>query len=342
MRIAVVSDTGLGLGLAMRCAGDGHDVSYVGHGGCGEGLVDTKVAPTLPDLIIFDGHHHSTQAETARLDGRKVLGSSRWAATIDENVDYRKNLLLALGLPQEPLTQGIHLYVTGWFNGASFICKYASLVYRRFMAGGAGPDLACVGMVSNFEGLTARTNDLILRPFEKALKKVNHRGCLHVHAIVDGQRFSIKEVFTSLLHPLSLLLYENTNLTASDILLKVLDPTSRPIKTTSPWACGLQLSVPPYPSAEGQIDASEISGIIPANLKHLWMSDVVKANSRHFICGSGMFGYVLARGSSENECVRRMYRTVENLQGTDLQYRNDVGKNAQSLLFTLRQSGWLA
>lgn len=348
MRIMAVSSTGLILGLAMRCEGDGHDTKYLTTTVAGQGLVPNYVASEnwRPDVVIFDSKEQITEAEQCRNDGIKVLGPTRWSSMVDSDPVYQLQIITSLGWATEGVTNGTNFYVTAWFNGNNFIASYASIVYRRFMPGGAGPDLSCTGMIADFRGLTPMTMERILKPLEKMLKRVNHRGCIHVHVLADGNNFVVKGLSTALAHPLSLLLYENTYLSASEVLLRLLDETSKPIRIADKWAAGLQVSTPPYPYGVGNDTHREVEGIVDANLKHLWLADVFKSDGKYKT--RGLIGYITSRGPSdpsnnvENvECIRRMYRTVKNLKAADMQYRNDIGRNVQRLFHALRQPGWL-
>jgi len=343
MRVLLVSQTGLTLGLAMRIENDGHDVRFATLSTAGRGLIRFPAVDEswVPDIALYDNLAHTTEAENVRSHGFKVLGPTRWSSMLESDENYRKQIITSLGWSTTPLAQGTHMYISAWFNGASFIASYASIVYRRFMPGGAGPDLMCTGMIGNFKGLTPKTYHTFVEPLERVLKKVNHRGGIHLHTMVDGDNFCVKEIHASFAHPLSLLLYENTNLSVSDVILRLFDETSKPIQATDKWACGVQISTPPYPYERGNREPAPITGIVPGNLKHLWLADVSRTDGAYSVDGSGLVGYVTARGNDENECVRRMYRTVGNLKSPDLQYRNDIGRNAQSILNALRQPDWL-
>lgn len=345
MKILFVSSTNLGLGLAMRCNLDGHDIRFISNSPAGGGIVKHKEPSEewLPNIAVYDNNELAAEADSIRAHGYRVIGPSRWSSMIERDTGYRNQIITALGWPTNHLTKGTHLYISGWFNGAVFICSYTSLLYRRFMAGGVGPELPCTGMLSCFKPLTAKAYHTFLTPLEKVLKKVDHRGCVHIHAIVEEDNYCVKEIHTSFLHPLSLLLYENTNLSASKVMLSLLDETSKAIKPINDWASGVLLSVAPYP--HGQVDASRefsMRGIVEGNLKHLWLGDVFLKEGQYNVSGQGLIGYVTARGDDEFECIRRMYRTVGNLRFPDIQYRNDIGRNSQQILQTLREPGWLA
>lgn len=343
MRVLFVSSTNLTLGLAMRVGDEGHDVRYLTESTSGAGLVKpfSRDEKWIPNIAVYDHNRFGSEADSVRAEGFKVLGPSRWSSMLETDDNYKRQIITSLGWPTDPLASGTHFYISGWFNGACFISTYSSIVYRRFMPGGAGSDLYCTGIVSDFRGLTQKTHDTFITPLERMLKKVNHRGCVHIHACVNGDSYSVKEIYASFAHPHNFVLYENTNITVSDILLRLFDETSKSIPTIAPWAAGVQVSTPPYPHAAME-SSVEIRGIVPQNLKHLWLADVSQQQAKYQTHDRGLVGYVTARGNDENECIRRMYRTVGNLKIPDMQFRNDVGKSIQSLLQSLRQPGWLS
>lgn len=343
MNILFVSETGLTLGLAMRMDSEGHSTRYITQGTSGIGLVKHLGAEQwIPDITIYDSNTMAPEADAARASGYKTLGPSRWSSMVEDDLTYRGQIIGAVGWPSNHVPTGTHLYISGCFNGSEFIATYTSILWRRFMSGGAGPDLFCTGMLGCFQGLTAKTHETFIRPLDKVLRKVNHRGFVHIHALVEGDNYCVKEVFTSFAHPLSLLLYENTNLSSSEVLLRLLDESSKPIRTIDDWASGIQLSVPPYPYRTNTEEITQVDGIIPANLKHLWFGDISFQDNRYFVSDRGLIGYVTSRGKDENECIRRLYRTVGNIKAVDMQYRNDVGKSTQALLTSLRNPGWIS
>lgn len=330
MKILVVSDNGVGRGLSKRLDREGHDVKY--------GRPD--LSDWRPDIVIYDtGAGDAKEADGLRNAGFKVIGPSKWSAAIQEDKTYLSQIIASLGWNANGLHQGTNVYISGWFNGSIFINTYVSIVYRRFMAGGAGPDLSCTGVLSNFAPTTPKTYYSILAPLENnILKKVNHRGPLHIHLLVNKDRWCVKEIITDFLNPISLPLFENVNNLSKDLILGVLEETSKPIRTLNPWASAVQMSVPPFPYNYSN-EYREIRGLSNENLKHLWLADVEESEGKH--ASAGLIGYVTARGFTHSETVRRMYRTLSNISAKDMQFRNDVGRDVQPLLVSLKQGGWI-
>jgi phosphoribosylamine-glycine ligase len=97
------------------------------------------------------------------------------------------------------------------------------------------------------------------------------------------------------------------------------------------------LSVYPYPHAKPETPL-EIFGLNSANQKHMWQMDVTQIEKKP-MCGqlTGNAGYVIARGKTVQEAMRRVYRTISNLQIQGLQYRNDIGKDITEKMYRLRE-----
>lgn len=346
MRLLFVSDDGAGLGMATHLSSEGHAITfYTNHGSMlGKGIIEIahpESEVSIADIYCYDNTKYGKEADEIRNTGSRVLGASSWSSMLETDKEYQDQVIKLIGWEKAKSSAGINLYTTVWFNGDKYIATYNSLVYRRFMSGGAGPDLGCVGMMSNFNPPTDKVYTNFLKPLEKILKRVNHRGCVHIHSLIKDSGFGVSEISTQFAHPLSYLLFENSNVSVADILLRLFNENSQRIEPLEHWASGVMLSVPPYPYHIIH-NPVEIKGVQPANLKHLWLCDAQKiGGSWYTAANDGKIGYVTARGVSPEESVRRMYRTIGNLEIKDGQYRNDVGKNINTVLETLKRGGWI-
>jgi hypothetical protein len=344
MRLLIVSKTGFGLGIASHLSSEGHLVNIlIDRDDCsriGTGIV-SLTGNGRPDITIFDNSQFGKNADELRQSGERVFGASHWAQTLQDDPEYRKAVIRATWGTLEPITKGVDAYVSCWFNGNDYIATYLSVVYHRMTPGGTSPDVGFTGCVSNFWEPTSKVRDAFLTPLVKVLRRVNHRGCFHIRSTINGDMFSISDIAASFEHPLSLLLFENSKNSVPDILLKLFDEGSSSLTPLNQWVCSVMLSVPPFPYTVHSLPTA-LTGVIPANLKHLWLSDAMRENGRWMTTGShGKVGYVTSRGTTISESCRRAYRTIRNLQIQDLQYRNDVGRDIGPLLVSLRNNGWI-
>jgi hypothetical protein len=345
MKLLIVSATGYGLGLASHLASDGHAVNLViTHDECvnivGKGII-TSSTPSRPDITVFDHHNFGKSADELRQEGARVFGASVWSQMLQDDPEYRQAVIRATWGNLEPVKKGVEAYITCWFNGNSYVATYLSLVYHRINPGGTAVDVGFTGCLSNFWQPTQRVRDCFLEPLLKVLRRANHRGCFHIRSTIDGDKFSISDIAASFEHPLSLVMFENSKATIPDILLRMFNEDSMPIQPLDQWACSVLLSVPPYPYTIHHPPAV-LGGIVPANLKHLWLVDAMREDGKWMTTGThGKVGYVTARGTTFVEASRRAYRTIRNLQVQDLQYRPDVGKGVNTFLSSLRNYGWI-
>lgn len=342
MKLLVASECGEGLGLATHLSSEGHAVNFLCQPefSLGQGIVSSNPTDTAADIFVFDSSMFTTQADSMRSSGTRVLGASSWEGLLSSNTEYANDIIKVTGWETTDSCKGINLYITVWFNGMNHIAVYTSLVYRRFMSGGRGPDVNFTGVVSQFRQPTDRLLSTFIQPLMPVLRRVNHRGCFNIHALIAEEKASVKHINASFSHPLSLMLYENSRSSVSDILVRLFAEDSKPIAFIDPWAAGVMVSVPPFPYDVASTETN-LRGIQPANLKHLWLVDAKKDNGTWTTAGlHGKIGYVTARGCSVSEATRRVYRTIRNLEIRDLQYRDDVGRNIHDILSTLQRNGW--
>lgn len=346
MRFTFISKQGDGLGLATHLSSEGHAVSLALENGSeiGEGIVQCikeDTSAVAPDIYVVDDESYGDRADLLRNNGNRVLGSSQWSQLLESSPDYMKKVIQLVGWDTDTVSNGVNLYITAWFNGTHYISSYCSLVYKRFMTGGRGPDVRFTGVLSTFNPLTDQTFQTFLKPLQRVLRRVNHRGCFHIHAVTTGDLYSVKEVSASFSSPLSLLLYENAKASATDILLRLFDESSRRVPTLESYAAGLLLTVPPFPYKVAS-EPTVLKGLETPALKHLWVVDAKKRGTEWSTTGAhGKIGYVTARGSSVHEAVKRAYRTVGKFEIRDLQFRDDVGKDVQALLEHLTSYRWI-
>lgn len=330
MRIKVLSDN-KGIGIALRLKQSGHDVVLDGQE---NGLVPITTNGTS-DLVL-----NLTQQKYDVVPPIRYLGQSRWGNAIESDSQYAIKIIDLLGWPSKPtFSGGSNLYITMWSNGDSIILSYASILYRRLMSGGTGPDIGGAGCLSLFNNVTDKLKETIVKPLENVLKRVSHQGVIHVHIVVNASSFYVKGISTQFYHPLTLAALENTNLAVANMLLKLLDVTSHPIRPLDAASAVLLVSAPPFPYNLNW-PSVEVKGINNQSLKHLWLEDVA-FDKGYKLGATGSLGYVTARGTNPQEACRRIYKTVSNISVPDMQYRNDIGRNINTLLESIKASGWI-
>ena len=359
MRFNVLSEDGDGLGVAMKLAAEGHNVDFCTDTDAGSGEFVTKPLANMldasADVTLSFMANNGGLLDDIRKTSRRILGHSRWSMAIAQDAEYASQIIALAGWNSGKVANGTNLYITTWFNGTRFIFTYASIVYRRFMSSGRGPDVRYTGFVSNFFQPTNRVAQEVLKPLEKILRHVNHRGCFHIHLVINENAFSVKEIDASFNTPLALLLFENGKAPAADLILRVFDETSKPIQPVEQWAAGLLITTPPYPYPI-PAESVPLRGLETPALRHVWFSDVKRKEGEWYTAGAtGKVGYITARGADSQhefngkvrhtpgyvEAMKRIYRTISRLEVRDLQYRDDVGKNIDNLIRNLYTQEWI-
>jgi phosphoribosylamine-glycine ligase len=353
MNILVVSEYGQSAGLASRLEKEGNNVKMLLTRG-GRVFFDTDtVAPDFAVEVAIDGHFdivavdsaaNGRLAERVRKGGPKVVGGSTWSEAIFGDNGYLKSVLSSVGLPTEvaPSPESINLYVSGWFNGSKFTSRYTSLVYRRMMVGGKGKDLGCVGTLSNHRNRSGKPYSLVLKPLESVLRKVNHRGPVHAHVIVTPTAYAVTELNTDLNHPLSMITTEGIRATATELLASCVNDGGADSGAKTAWTSSVLIAYPPFPyhnelEVEGTPRMEQINAGV---LKHLYPIGMKLLGNDYHIVG-GAVCYAMGGGDSFTEAIRRMYRTVTNIEVPNCMYRLDVGRNVQGHLYNLEKWGWL-
>lgn len=330
MRVSIISQSGCSLGFAHHLNQEGHTVT----------TATNSTISYLPDMAITD-YLDTELTEDLRKKGVKVLGCSSWSKLLESNEDYRRATIRALGYSQPNEITGDKVTVACWFNGNKIISKMLVFPYTRLMSADVGVNVECSGYLAYFNVAQSKLVSTILDPLDKYLRKAAHKGCFSVDCRVNKNDITVESISGNIDKAYMTALFENSRMSKSDILLKILDESSNAIPSVEPWVCGVLISVAPYPFYH-PMELSKIEGFNPFNLKHLWLIDAEREGDV-WVCGrkNGMLGYVTARGSSIQEVTRRAYRTIANIHVETIQYRNDIGKDVYQRFDNLKTNGHL-
>lgn len=339
MRILVVSGTGFGLGFAPMAEFDGHAVTRAS-------ITSSTAAlsSSLPDVLIYDAVECAPQADEARNKGVKVIGASKWSNILENNPEYKANIIKAIGYkPATTDIKGVEVEVVAWFNGNNFIAKFLALNYDKMLTGNLGVGVLSAGYIALFGVEKAKLVQDTLEPLEKFLRKVGHRGVFSVSVVVtDKGELYTRDVTANLNRPWTQALYANINKrTSGQVMMSMFDSNSKPIQYIDKYVAGIILSIPPYPFHHPEA-LVEVQGVNPQNLKHIWQMDMFREGDRYFTGHlSGNVGFATSRGSTPEEAARRAYRVIGNLSIANVQYRIDIGKGLGEKLLTLTRLGML-
>jgi len=343
MKLKFISENGELLGLAMHLSSDGHNVQFrIAHPtDAGHGITEPWVQDDPFDVIVFDSPAFGREAEEIQASGLHVFGASRWASLLDRDAEYQKDIIRSLGWPKDEIEQSVNISLVCWFNGVDFLSVYPCLRYNRLMPNGKGPEVGASGAIGYFGKTSKRVEETILSPLRAMLRKVGFRGMMTVDVGVNKDHLTVRKLSPRPTTALGALLYENTTASPSSVFLSLFEPTPRKVVPLDTWSVSLLVSVPPFPNLT-KTAIIPIDDLHPKALKHIWPIDMAR-DGAHWTSGgmSGKLMYITARGEYINEAVKRVYRTAGNLRIPDVQYRDDIGENAQQLFRSVEEWSWL-
>lgn len=333
MRIQIFSKTGETLGMAMHLHEEGHNVSFniATQSSLGDNLFNSNNT-SRPDIRIYDDPMLGSLADSDRDSGTHVLGPSRWSSVVLTNPEYMTSLISLAGFPQNAFVGGTELYFTIWFNSHRYIA--ACLTIPR---GGSLTD-SHLGAVADFHQPIGSTYNTLIRPLEPLLRKISYRGALHIRLRIDRDRFTVDELIPDSFNLFSFLLFENMTMPVSDFMLRILDERSKPVQVKEQWSAGILMSLPELNTTENPLSFS----INPAAAKHLWFIDV----KDNYCCPvwartHNKLGYVTARGSYPQEAIKRVYRTINNINSSEITYQTNLSRDVSNIVRYLGKHGWI-
>jgi len=151
MKFLLISNTGQGLGLALRLKEEGNDVAAAIRDGKSRrsynGLVrkvqrwDDFLDPST--VVVFDSHGAGRTADRLRGKGNPVFGSSDFGDRLTQDKELAREFLKEAGakLPARP--------VEGWFDGKKFLRPFVhTLTRNHLMNDDLGPEVESAGALA--------------------------------------------------------------------------------------------------------------------------------------------------------------------------------------------------
>lgn len=226
--------------------------------------------------------------------------------------------------------EGIEVSCELWWNGLHPLIHNVTFEEKKFMNDDIGPSTGCSGNIVHIIPSDCKLVKEGVGKMIRLLKKTEYRGPIDLNSIVTkdklyGLEFTMRFGYDALQALLEIYKGSITQ------LLHSIAVGSRDFgEFTSDCGIAVRLSIPPYPHTDSPKEVLKgvpILGVTPANEKHIWWGDARKGEE-HFE-SAGVGGDVLtvvARGRHVDECIRRVYRTANNLVIPQVQYRTDIGK----------------
>ncbi len=347
MRFLFVSRRGASLSLATRVVHEGHKVHFfvnnILYKLSGKGIIDkAKVGETHNcDIAIFDetgmGKYASQMAKS-----KPVIGSSIFADLFNGDITYKQKVLAKCGL-QLSDDGGEELYVTGWWNGFSFVTPYHSYFKKtKFIERDLGIETESMGCLLWYNKANKITKST-LHILHRELKKTGYIGAVNVRLSITVDNLYVKDVSLGFQFDSTYAALEGLRQNIGETLYRLGFDGIKRIKASSDWLAATRVTIPPYPfsMSDKYNKPTPISGLNESNLKHAWLRDIQCIDGEYY--SAGCDGFVLtitARGLTPNKSFRRTHRTIGNLKIDNIQYRRDIGEGLEERYNLIKNWGW--
>ncbi|HYW57144.1 MAG TPA: phosphoribosylamine--glycine ligase [Polaromonas sp.] len=245
--------------------------------------------------------------------------------------------------------QGVEVGVGAYFNGDDFLDAVCiDFEHKRFFAGELGELTGEMGTIVSYRGarkLFAAT----LAPLAPLLRASAYCGYININLIVNEAGVWPLE-FTSRFGYPGFAICEALHAEPwESIFSKMVGKTSLHLKTQEGFACGVVLTVPPFPYRLGYAELSKGEpicfrpGMTPADHARLHFAEVAEQHGQ--LVTSGATGYIgVATGTGKNveDASREAYRVARMVVIPNLRYRTDIGERVRTRDWQqLETWGWI-
>lgn len=237
-----------------------------------------------------------------------------------------------------------NIYMSCWFNGVDFVFPAViSINENRFMDNDRGAVVDSMGCVLCICSPKKKAFVETLSKFKDLLRKVSYCGFFTLTCSFNQENAKITKIEPYFKYDLLYAFLEGTQGELGKTLHELAIGGKKEFKFPEMYAIAVRISIPPYPYSHVKSKKVELSGVCSANEKHIWLQNTIRSKDGLVVSdgGYGVVATVTARGVSVRECRRRVYRTIENLHIEEMQYRRDVGINAEATFEELKKGKWL-
>lgn len=251
-------------------------------------------------------------------------------------------------LVQSLIPDAIEVSTEGWYNGADWITPFNhTFEEKRMMPGGSGQMTGCMG---NVVVRVDEPNSLVqqtLFKLEPFLKRFGYRGPIDINCLVTRQHAYALELTCRFGYDAIEALLEGLKEPAGRFFMDIAQGTKKAMDLTNDYMIAVRVSRDPYPFAyPAEVKEPDkgmpVVGLSDKNMRHVFLTDVyLTADGYKYAAGDGVVYKATARGREVKEARQRVYTTIHNIKGFDLQWRNDIGARVDKDMQTLREWRWL-
>jgi len=272
--------------------------------------------------------------------GNFCIGDSKFSESL-LNRSYHDAILIMNNLSKANAPSDTS--ISCWFNGVDFVFPAViSVNESKFMEDDRGVTVESMGCTLCVCSSKKKAFVETLLKFKDLLRKVSYCGFFTLECSIDQGNIKISKIEPYFKYDLLYAFLEGTQEEIGRALHEIAIGAKKEFKFPEMCAIAVRISIPPYPYEHIKCKGVPLNGICTENEKHVWLQNtirsdrgVVKSNGSH-----GVIATVTARGSSVRECRRRVYRTIENLDIEEMQFRRDVGVKAESIFEKLKEGNW--
>jgi phosphoribosylamine--glycine ligase len=286
--------------------------------------------------------------------------SARTRNFIGEMEDGR-DLLAVLGLEQGRLQpgdavdfvlmrhlEGVEVGVGAYFDGERFLQPACiDFEHKRFFPGELGELTGEMGTIVSYRG-SRRLFDAVLAPVAALLRGSGYVGYINVNLIANDEGLWPLE-FTSRFGYPGFAICEALHEEPWEAIFRRLLRREGPgLATHDGFACGVVLTVPPFPYPHGYEQLSKGApvclrdSLTDRDRAHLHFAEVAQVAGQLVTSGAtGYVGVATGTGATVEEANAQALRVARGVVVPNLRYRRDIGERvARSDLARLQSLGW--
>jgi phosphoribosylamine--glycine ligase len=244
--------------------------------------------------------------------------------------------------------EGVEVGVGAYFDGQRFLQPACiDFEHKRFFPGELGELTGEMGTIVSYRG-SRRLFDAALAPVAPLLRGSGYVGYINVNLIANHEGLWPLE-FTSRFGYPGFAICEALHAERWEAILRRLLRRDGPgLATHDGFACGVVLTVPPFPYPHGYEQLSKGMPIClradlgEADREHLHLAEVAQVAGQLVTSGAtGYVGVATGAGATVDEANARALRVARCVVVPNLRYRRDIGERvARSDLARLQDLGW--
>ena len=245
--------------------------------------------------------------------------------------------------------QGVEVGVGAYFNGRDFLQPACiDFEHKRFFAGELGELTGEMGTIVSYRD-SRRLFDAVLAPLAPLLAGGGYCGYINVNLIANEAGLWPLEFTSRFGYPGFAICEALHQEPWERILRRMVRRDSLALATGDGFACGVVLTVPPFPYRHGYEELSKGEpiclrpGACDADRDALFWAEVAQVRGQLVTSGcTGYVGVATGTGAAVQQACEAAYRVARQVVVPNVRYRTDIGERVRLHdLDRLRQLGWL-